>query len=624
MIKTCLPLLRSLVVIGMLLTLSATSVFAETERELIRTMRQSLVNDDLVGAREALVNLISRRPRESRLHYNLSCLDARLGEPEAAMSSLKQALDLGFDDLRLVADDPDLGSIHSRADFLQLLQDTAEGLALSSRRQARILTEGDVLPLQLNDRRGPKTDDIDAELRIDHHGFHLRVEAPASWIVEGPSPWLSGGGVELILAAPDSNDTYDTRQTWHFGFGQRNGLPVGVVLATPEHAVDQQVLELAPRISWDATKATRTLEATVPWAYLSPYAMPADSAFGVNLRVVRQTERGRRYDSLIADPGLDNRSAEFHRYLPLTLRISGQSPARMHGRVKSTIVGRRPFPFDIVVWTPSPVTAILVTDVLGNEGQSVVTSGGKNETIKLPAGLTTLQRFASLADLPDGPFHLRARLELENGTAMEWRTGLFRFGGSWIYQTTDRAKPLSDMMRPSIDWRLELITHALSNRDPRSSPAPLMTTVAEVDDLLGGFENSGTILPASGDVVLMVPGDLGSRLVRLHFTPGWFDQRRDLIVLSLLTPEAMRLQSALIELTISSGRPIAIAAPDLGAGSERSANQLVFQQWLQAMLPDALTLTVGGPDADLSVAGEGSKLSAAMQADRLLSRLSEF
>jgi hypothetical protein len=277
-----------------------------------------------------------------------------------------------------------------------------------------------------------------------------------------------------------------------------------------------------------------------------------------------------------------------------------------------------------VVWTPAPVTAVLTTDVLDNEGQSVVTSGGNNETIELPRGVTTLQRFASLAELPDGPFHLRARLELENGTAMEWRTSLFRFGGAWIHQTTDRAKPLPETMRPSIDWRLELITHALSNRNPRSSPAPLMTTVAEVEDLLGGFENSGTILPASGDVMLMVPGDLGSRLVRLHFTPGWLDQRQDLIVLSLLTPEAIRLQSALIESTINSGRPIAIAAPDLGTSSEHSINQLVYQQWLQAMLPEARTLTIGGPDTDLPVMDEGNKLSPATQADRLMSRLADF
>jgi hypothetical protein len=112
--------------------------------------------------------------------------------------------------------------------------------------------------------------------------------------------------------------------------------------------------------------------------------------------------------------------------------------------------------------------------------------------------------------------------------------------------------------------------------------------------------------------------------VRLHFTPGWLDQRQDLIVLSLLTPEAIRLQSALIESTINSGRPIAIAAPDLGTSSEHSINQLVYQQWLQAMLPEARTLTIGGPDTDLPVMDEGNKLSPATQADRLMSRLADF
>jgi len=608
-----------LVLAGVLSTCPAITVQAETEGEIALEMRRSLANDDLVGAREALIRWLDLRPGDSRLHYNMGCLSSRLGDLESAVESLRQAFALGFDDLRLVADDPDLIALHTDDDFLDLLRTTGASLALAADRRTRNLIEGQILTLPLHDSDGCPAEDIDANLTVDHRGFHLHVAARAELFRDDPAPWVTGGGVEWTLTAPDGDDIYDTRRSWRFGFGIRNGLPVGVVIATPEHAIDQHVLELAPRIDRDPESDIRTMTVTVPWTYLTPYAPPADTLYGVNLRFV--TAAGHRSGSpaLIADPAFMRPASQHRRFVRIVVSPALDGPARLSGRVRSTIVGRRPLLFDLVAWMPVPTTATLMTNVLDNAGRSVVTSGGGSETVALPRGATTMTRGADLSALPDGPYHLRSRLELEDGRAMEWRTGLFRFGGDWIHRTTDRLKPLSDAMRPSVEWRMELISTALVERDPRSSPAPLITTVAEVDRLLDAFEQTGLVLPAQGDIVVMVPGDLGSRTVNLHLDPGWNTAGDDLVVLVLASPSALGLRSFLVERSSLSTRPVVIAAPTPGEG-DFDAVLDALHRWIAEVFPQAQAMTAGGVDSDLPVRPFGNigEITPAEEAERLL------
>jgi tetratricopeptide (TPR) repeat protein len=58
------------------------------------------------------------RPADSTVLYNLACSYALTGETESAFAALHRALDAGYDDLKWLAQDPDLESLRKHADYV--------------------------------------------------------------------------------------------------------------------------------------------------------------------------------------------------------------------------------------------------------------------------------------------------------------------------------------------------------------------------------------------------------------------------------------------------------------------------------------------------------------------------
>lgn len=582
------------------LLLAASALGARPADDPAARLQAALAADDLVAARAALGDWIEREPAYAALHYNLACLESQLHEPERAVRALTQAFRLGFDDVRRAAVDPDLAPLADAPAFRTLLQETVAGLERAARRRAMVLTEGEALPLTLRDAAGRPVAGLEALLAADPSGFDLTLTVTAGALADGPAPWREGGGLVLTLAAPGPGDVFDTANAWRFGFGLREGLPVGVVLARPDRVLEQQVLELAPEVRWNMAAGTRRLTARVPWAYLAPYAPPADSLFGVNLHWVAVPGGGLPAAAAVPDPAAPAGGPGPRRYLPLTLRPRPDGPVRFGGLVPNTVVGRAPLPVDLVAWTAQPAAGVLSVTVEDNEGRSVVASGGEDEAVELAPGRNVWRRWADLSSLPEGPYRLRARLVLADSTAAEWRTGLFRFGGDWAYRARDRAKGLPPSQRPSLDWRLGLVESSLSTRDPRGSPAPLLTTVAETEGMLRAYDARGTILPEAGEITLAFPADQGLQPVRLLLPRGWAPDAPP-AVLALAVPHAAALMEELGAAIERTDVAVALALPPtpLAAG-DRDA----LRNWLEELLPGAAVRLVGGGASDLAVAPE--------------------
>ncbi|MEO6788865.1 MAG: hypothetical protein ABI318_22310, partial [Chthoniobacteraceae bacterium] len=66
---------------------------------------------------ETLLKLRKSHPASTELLYNLACMQARLGNPTAAVGALRDAVDAGWWDMRTAEADPDLASIRGREDF---------------------------------------------------------------------------------------------------------------------------------------------------------------------------------------------------------------------------------------------------------------------------------------------------------------------------------------------------------------------------------------------------------------------------------------------------------------------------------------------------------------------------
>ncbi len=76
-------------------------------------------------ARQALRidrRLVRRLPNDSRIRYNLACSLCLMGRETDALETLKQAFDLGYDDLEWLREDPDLEGIRDRPEFQELIE----------------------------------------------------------------------------------------------------------------------------------------------------------------------------------------------------------------------------------------------------------------------------------------------------------------------------------------------------------------------------------------------------------------------------------------------------------------------------------------------------------------------
>jgi len=64
--------------------------------------------------------LCSLCPNDPSAHYNLACSHSLTGQLDLAVASLERALDLGFEDIKSMAVDPDLNNIRHHPRFKSL------------------------------------------------------------------------------------------------------------------------------------------------------------------------------------------------------------------------------------------------------------------------------------------------------------------------------------------------------------------------------------------------------------------------------------------------------------------------------------------------------------------------
>ncbi|MFT3781552.1 MAG: hypothetical protein QM790_05995 [Nibricoccus sp.] len=66
--------------------------------------------------------LVRLLPKNATAHYNLACSLALSKRRSDALRSLKHAIDLGYDDLDWMTQDPDLDDLKEHPEFLRLLE----------------------------------------------------------------------------------------------------------------------------------------------------------------------------------------------------------------------------------------------------------------------------------------------------------------------------------------------------------------------------------------------------------------------------------------------------------------------------------------------------------------------
>ena len=72
------------------------------------------------------LKLAELRPEDPDIRYNLACRYAQLRQPDMAIETLRQAVELGFRDFRSLLQDRDLDSLRKDPRFRQLIREYAD------------------------------------------------------------------------------------------------------------------------------------------------------------------------------------------------------------------------------------------------------------------------------------------------------------------------------------------------------------------------------------------------------------------------------------------------------------------------------------------------------------------
>ncbi|TVQ61300.1 MAG: PDZ domain-containing protein [Phycisphaerales bacterium] len=90
-------------------------------RTLQRRANEAFRTKEYAEARDALQRLVRLRPEDALAHYNLACALARLGETEAALDALEDAIGVGFINFHHMAHDKDLAPLRGEPRFQAVL-----------------------------------------------------------------------------------------------------------------------------------------------------------------------------------------------------------------------------------------------------------------------------------------------------------------------------------------------------------------------------------------------------------------------------------------------------------------------------------------------------------------------
>ena len=71
---------------------------------------------------EVDLRLVRIRPREAIYHYNLACSHSLLGQLEPAISALRRAIQLGYDNFEHISQDQDLENLKTDRRFTEIMK----------------------------------------------------------------------------------------------------------------------------------------------------------------------------------------------------------------------------------------------------------------------------------------------------------------------------------------------------------------------------------------------------------------------------------------------------------------------------------------------------------------------
>ncbi len=526
----CFPKFKMVLLFLLLGLVTWSTVAAETLNQMHTASQiNSLIRQERRDEALPLCRLYTAEfPDNPVMLYNLACLENTAGNVQQAIEAYRKALEAGFSEFELAAEDPDLqGNAH------ELILE----MNLATRNRLAVIAAGARLTLDHNQWSEPRQltphgatarptvmlgDRPQLSLLWGDNGLEFELTATGQWremfAVDTQAPWQGGPGLLFSLGMLTDPDDLESTNHFLFAFGfEAKGGVGGMYISTQGQW--QRVAELAPKIKIDETGPLR-LSAMIPWQALMPYNPLVDTPIGFNATLIRRENGQLHRATLLETSDTMDPLANRRRLARLDFRTDSIVADTFLGKLSNSISRNQPLDLDLVAISTEAGTATLSLNFTDQAGRSVLPAGPIQGTVSLRQGTNHIDRQADFGSLKTGGYIMQTEMVFPSGHRDSWSGTVLQLADRWQQQYEENISLVAMSEQTTVQYLLDTIVAAAANHQPRRSPGAIVTTLIDLEQMLADAEEYGSILPKKGSFVFIYPGAKGQNMVCRMYLPA--------------------------------------------------------------------------------------------------------
>jgi hypothetical protein len=471
-------------------------------------------------------------------HYlqALTRIHAILGDSDAAIESLADAVENGFDDYLWIACTPYLEDLREDPTTHELIQGAYRNLEPKVTAQQEEKTihlregEGTKIQLECDAHEYPK---ISMTLSYDTAALTINATVNDLHFNDGERSWRYGDGFFINFALPDADDVIDAERYYGLGFSLERGTPIGILVSRNGVTYFDDVQP--PRIVVDEEAHTADYSITLPWTLLQPFRPLLNEKAGINIIYTSLENETRERIMWMDDPHYDGEYTNRRIFAPLYFETSEKSTLQFVGELSSRLLTRPKVNVTYVLYTPLEMSTTLNMTVNDRMGRVV---SEFSRPLNLTKGKNLLIEELNLANCTGGFFKLKAMLS----GSLTWDERFFVCDEdrvNIIKETVDSldGDPDDMLLQSSVSalkYRISVLEDTIRGYHYRDDPQPIAAMLEELDSSIAEIEEHGSIYHGSGYVLSSFesPIDGSIQPYSLLLPPGFDpDSEYDLVVM---------------------------------------------------------------------------------------------
>lgn len=475
-------------------------------------------------------------PANPSHHQALTRIHAILGDSDAAIGSLADAVENGFDDYLWIACTPYLEDLRRDPASHELIQGAYRNLEPKVKAQQEEKTirlregEGTEIRLECEEYEYPS---ISMTLSYDTAALTINATVSDLHFNDGERSWRYGDGFFINFALPDADDVIDADRYYGLGYSLERGRPIGILVSRNSVTLFDNVQP--PLIVVDEEAHTADYSITLPWTLLQPFRPLLDETAGINIVYTSLENETRKRLMWMEDPHYEGEYTNRRMFAPLYFETSEKSRLQFAGELSSRLLTRPKVNYTCVMYTPLEMSTSLKMTVHDGMGRVV---SGLTRQLSLNGGKNLLIEELNLTNCTGGSYTLNAEL---NGS-LTWNEGFFVLDEGRVNEIKETVDSLfgdpDDLLLQSsvsaLRYGISVLEDTMDSYHYRDSPQPIVAMLEEIDSSIAQIGEEGSIYHGSGYVLSAFesPVDGSLQPYSLMLPPGFDpDSEYDLVVM---------------------------------------------------------------------------------------------